>query len=541
MPNPSVVDTTNLLTILSVLVAVGALITQTDKLRLRFCMAWYDYSLGIAVFLLIHYLVFAPVLDNLGLYYSFGHWKWGLDSSSAVYLILLLFSGYFLYRTKAPKIVRGKIHIFKELVSNFIFTKRFDELVLLVEPQLKKLISISEGESYFDRFYAKHYRHSFDMNAFINGEKQPDLSELDKLVNLLLDKIKVKVERSSVQAREVLFNLVTSPELTENLAVNHPYFGLKLLKSDEALREDFISPYVDALLSDNRGRLYVELKNNQQIRRGGRLWIPENNKLLHSFFSDSEMAAKSGIYKAIGESVCRKLNENQNLVNHLNKPLGSSSDAGRYSCPISSGITLFQIMVNEGIHQGLQDHLWLHYYYYFTKDILNQMVILPESDDEAEFPTRFHYLLYRMINISTEWVEQCYWIDEQEIQEKTRLKDGFDRDYISKEATKVLGNMLESLIESEKLSDQFKAYLLRNIVICYRDISQRDDLEDMSDALIRSLITGDYMPRKHHYLAKLDDIFQQIEDDYLKFEAKSFREFIQAQITPEFDSFDEYC
>ena len=37
-----------------------------------------------------------------------------------------------------------------------------------------------------------------------------------------------------------------------------------------------------------------------------------------------------------------------------NKSLGSYSDVSKYKCPIYSGITLFEIMVHEGIHQGFR-------------------------------------------------------------------------------------------------------------------------------------------------------------------------------------------
>lgn len=534
MVSPKEVDISNLLTILSVIVAVGALITQTGKLRLRFCMAWYDYTLGVAVFLLIHYLVFAPVLRSLGLYYSFGHWKWGLDSTSAVYLILLLYSVYFLLRIKFPILIRSKINNFNELISSLIISKRYDDLVLLVEPQLERLIKLSEKQGNIDRLYRRYYRPSFDLKALINGEEQPTLSKFNKFSNFILDRIKVKAESSSSQASEVIFNLVTSPDLTENLAVNAPYFGLKILKSGVAIRQDYISPYVDALLNDRNGRLYVELKNNDQIRRGSRLLIPERNRLLHGFFSDAEVAEKIGIYQGIGESIYRKLSEDRGLIDALKGKLGTYSKIGIYSCPISSGITLFEIMVHEGIHQGLQDHLWLHYYYYFTREIINQMVVLSESEsdyeDEGEFPTRFHYLLYRMVSISTEWIEQCSLIDEKEIPEKTRSKDGFDKYYISKEATKVLGNMLQVIIESEKISDRFKVYLLEIVVRCHIQISLDDALKEVSLSLLQHVISGDCMNRhKRDYVRKLYDVFRQI-DHVLIHDAASFESFIQCQL-----------
>lgn len=69
------IDTTGLLTILGVIAAVWALISPTNRLRLRFCTTWVDWVVGGTVLFLVHYLVFAPALVQLGLYYSLGPWK----------------------------------------------------------------------------------------------------------------------------------------------------------------------------------------------------------------------------------------------------------------------------------------------------------------------------------------------------------------------------------------------------------------------------------------------------------------------------------
>lgn len=51
----------------------------------------------------------------------------------------------------------------------------------------------------------------------------------------------------------------------------------------------------------------------------------------------------------------RRLDEDRKLAEKLNESVGSNYDGGRFRCPINSGIALFEIMVHEGIHQGLKD------------------------------------------------------------------------------------------------------------------------------------------------------------------------------------------
>lgn len=327
------IDTTGLLTILGVIAAVWALISPTNRLRLRFCTTWVDWVVGGSVFLLVHYLVFAPALEQLGLYYSLGPWKWGLDSSSAVYLLLLSVALYFFWRTRFPTLARGRVHVFRELIENLHLTRRYDELVLLVEPQLPTLISLTRQQSWLVRWIERWGNSQDELAALLRGEAPKPPSFWRKQWRSLLHGLKsrcAKRDKARLEAREILLNLVTSPELTVHLAQAHPHFCLKLLEADEAIRSDFIAHYIDALLDATGSRLYVELKNNQNLSDGSRLYLPLSNRLLRFFFADAATAVKNGLEAAVGESVRRRLDEDKHLADKLNEPLGSYQEVGRF-------------------------------------------------------------------------------------------------------------------------------------------------------------------------------------------------------------------
>ena len=335
------IDTTNLLTVLGVVAAVGALISPTSKLQLRFCLTWLDWTIGVAVLLLIHYVVFAPVLRELGLYYSLGPWRWGLNSSSAVYLLLLGGALYFFCRTRSPSLVPNKIQIFHELVENLSFTKRYVELVSHVETHLPKLIRMSKEGGRLVKWIDRINHVPMDPRTFFFDEERPEPSRWRRWLTKALGPLRrwaLMQDRSRIQAREVMRTLVTSPELTRYVAVSHPFYCTKLLESDEALNSDFLEESVDAMLDAPGSRLYVELKNNRNLNRGSRLALPEGNRLLRYFFADAVKAARIGVYQAVGESVLRRLNENSKLTLKLNEPLNSYADQGKYRCPINSGI-----------------------------------------------------------------------------------------------------------------------------------------------------------------------------------------------------------
>ncbi|HGY1212723.1 TPA: hypothetical protein ACNUZI_002272 [Citrobacter braakii] len=531
MTAPVKIDTTSLLTILSVIVAVWALITPTNRLRLRFCITWWDWVIVGAVFILSNYLVFSPALIALGWYYSFGAWKWGLDSSSAVYLLLLSVAIYLYFRLKSPTLVRGKIKIFLELIESLNLTKRYDELALLVEPQLNKVISLANKPPLLVQVIDKLFQPKIDRGAILRGEMYiQQFSWRRNLQQWLrpLSNWSSNRDNTNEYAREVLLNILTSPELTHHLALAHPHLCLKLIEADNVIRSDFVDNFIDALLDAPGSRLYVELKNSQNTNGGGRLLIPDNNRLIKFFFADPDFARKNAIYRSIGEALCWRLDEDSKLAENLNKPLGSYVEIRRFSCPINSGITLFQIMVNEGIHQGLQDHLWLHYFRHFVDKILKQMAVQDEKNI-MEYQTPYHFLLNRLFGIATDWAEQCFFIKDNDIPKKTLESKNFDKLYISKEATKVLGSMLEYVIPSKKLSKKSKKAILEMVVRCYVKIQQVKNFNEVASSLLEYTTTGAFNTTSASYRRRLQKVFKNM-DPHLQGNARIFEQKIDFAI-----------
>lgn len=521
------IDTTNLLTILGVIAAVWAFIPQVSKLQLRFCMSRLDWAIVGAVFLLIHYLVFAPALVQLGLYYSFGPWRFGFNSDTAVYVLLLVVAIYFFWRTRSPKLVRGKIDIFRELLESLILTKRYDELVLYVEPQLPKLIEFSHQLPWFDQLINRMERHSI-FKRVSNGKRLAATKMLAKKKHPIATWLSNR-NKSQIQAREVLQSLVISPVLTRALTLHHPYFCLKLLSTREAVLSDFTNEFFDSMLEAPESQLYVELKNNQNLNGGTRLALQEANRILRFFFEDPTVALKLGVYQAIGNAVSRRIDEDKELISKLNEPLGSYYDLGRYQCPINSGITLFEIMVHEGIHHGLHDHMWLHYFQHFARSILAQVQQAPEEPSLQEWPTPFHYLLERLFSVAINWMEQCGRMKPLSGPFTAPEHKGFDQFYISKEAAKSIGEMMQSIIPSANISVNFKRKLLSRVVASHNDLRGELGLVVIADALNKATIIGADMPTTCSYRAAVLTHFREL-DLRLRHEGVQFEKDLDASM-----------
>lgn len=483
-------------------------------------MSRLDWAIVGFVFLLIHYLVFAPALVQLGLYFSLGPWRLGFNSNTAVYVLLLIVATYFFWRTRSPKLVRGKIEIFREMLESLILTKRYDELVLHVEPQLPKLIEFSRRESWLIKLIYGIKRNPIFTGSAKDGKRSAATRTQRKKpspITVLFS----NHAKSKVQAREILQSLVISSELTRSLTLNHPYFCLKLLDTEEAVLNDFTKEFLDAMLEAPGSQLYVELKNNKNLNGGARLALPQSNRILRFFFEDPTVALKLGVYQAVGDAVCRRLDEDKALISKLNEPLGSYYDLGRYRCPINSGITLFEIMVHEGIHHGLHDHMWLHYFQHFARSILSQLQQVPEEPSFEEWPTPLHYLLARLFSVAIDWMEQCGRIKPPSTAIGVAKRADFDELYISQQAAKSIGEMMQSIIPSTTIPVYFKRKLLGLVIASHNNLRGQLGLIEVAVALNKATIFGTEMPTKCSYRSALLTHFREL-DHRLKGDAVQF-------------------
>lgn len=257
--------------------------------------------------------------------------------------------------------------------------------------------------------------------------------------------------------------------------------------------------------------------------------IPESNRILHFFFSNAAFAEKTQIYRDIGDNILCILEEDENLIKSLNKPLGFYSDISKYRCPIYSGVSMFQIMVHEAIHQGHQDHLWLHYYDHFAAKILKNMD--RQTDNYiGGWETPFHYILCRLFYISTDWMEQSIYIDKAEIPQQNLNKDHFDIHYIPKQASKLLSDMLQQVIPNNKLSLSTRRNILGSVVSSYIRLNRHEELEDIKLSLLNFVTKGHLNSASPNYRKMLLDIYDSLDDYRLKSDAPEFRAAIVSAI-----------
>jgi hypothetical protein len=527
MPNNPAIDTTVLITILGLIAAVWAVVPTSTRLRFRLGMSWVDWCVAIGVFLVVHYLVFEAFFRSVGLYYSFGPWKWGLDKGSSVYLLLLGLGLYILLRARKPKLASRKIRTFEKLVNTLLLTKRYDELYSLIEPHLYKLFRLTKHRPILVRLISKFTPKPLMQKMYWkNGSfvTQPvHEGNVKKKYRSIITKIASRmVARNSLanRARDILKILLNQPQFVTYLSVCHPHFSLKILGVREVVREDFIELFVTALMSDSNSLLYSELKNNENLNGRHRLALPRSNRIIYFLFKDVRTAERLGFYQPVGGCVCRHLDENHKLIEAHNLPLGYYDQLGRYRCPVYAGIKLFEIMIHEAIHQGVQDHLSLFYFTHFIGKILKQLREQQPEDSNVEWPTPFHYLIYQIVTITTHWVVDCIEVDYSKLPEPIISAPDFDPHYIPKHAAEALGNITQKILLSPKIGDRFKGYVLEISLEGFNRIQRDEGASSVAQAFISSMLCGGgYV--KDGYIKELYRVYKRL-DHALRYKVSDF-------------------
>ncbi|AZD54282.1 hypothetical protein C4K19_2495 [Pseudomonas chlororaphis subsp. aurantiaca] len=525
MPNNTAIDTSVLITILGLIAAVWAVVPSNTRLRFRLSMSWSDWIIAISVFLVIHYLIFENFFRSIGLYYSFGPWKWGLDKGSTVYLLLLGLGLYSIFRAQAPKLATRKFGTFELLANTLLLTKRYDELFMLIEPHLFKIFELSNHHPLLHRTTK-----NLSLTPKPNTERaaQPYLQKCESMIKNTFDSSLLKFRSKlptqgnvAERAQNLLKGILNHPQFVAYLSVSHPHFCLRILAIPIVVRENFTELFMDAIVSESSSLLYSELRNNENLNGRYRLALPASNRILHFLFKDVTTAERLALYRPIGEVVCRYIDDDYNLIEAYNRPLGYYAELGKYRCPVHAGLKLFEIMIHEGIHQGIQDHLWLFYFTHFTDKILKKLRDQQPDDSNYEWPTPFHFLIYEIVTITSNWIDDCIESKEPLISEPTNKEQNFDSQYISKEATNALGSIIQSILLSPKIDDRFKGYMLEISLDRFKRLQKRKDTAPVARAFIKSIILGEELSTKQDYRRELHRIYERL-DHTLRHDVESF-------------------
>ncbi len=534
---PDGIDTSALFTMLTLIAAVWAVVPSTTKLSFRLSLNYFDWLVIWAALLIIHGFFFESVLITVG-FPPLGPWLWGFDKSSTQYLLFLLLTTYVYWRSRRTKLTRWNIGLFDELITSLLHAGKHEELAGLLQRHLESALDLAAPKNVRSNL-AKFIRPKRpDFQVIFQNDGSVTLGVVTPTSYLFrkwssfctwLADLVGPAEHVQRRAMGIVKRLLSSRSLVWHLAMARPYLCIDVMERATLVEEDFQDEFFNALLSNETSVLYSELKNNQNFGEGGhRLALPEENRLLRFYCADVDVASRLGVYRSIGEAIISRIDTDENLQKKLNGRLLTFQDVGKYHDPIFAGIYFFRVMVLEGLHQHIADHLWLHYMPYFVRRLIDCSREAQLEDENYEFPTPLTYLLYEIVEATSVWVKDADILTNPGEEIRPDNVEG-NHVYISFEAVKALSGIIQTILMAPRLPRRLKHELLCLVLTTLQDIEQSVQLTPLA-VMMREYLIKPYGFKTHdNYLHVLEQYFEE-QDHVLRGHLERLNEELHAAL-----------
>ncbi|MEY4749685.1 MAG: hypothetical protein RIQ60_1899 [Pseudomonadota bacterium] len=520
---------------LGLIAAVWAVVPSTARLSFRLSLSWFDWLVIWATLLTIHGFFFEPILTALGLP-NFGPWLWGFDKSATQYLLFLLLAAFIYFRSRRTRLTQWNLGLFDELATSLLHAGKHDELADLLQRHLESALDLAASKSVrsllanairpprpgFQVIFQDDGSMTLGAGAPTNWAFRRWFSFREWLADLIGPSQRVQRRAASVVKR-----LLSSRQLVGHLAITRPYLCMSVMKRVTRLEERFQDEFFDALLANEASVLYSEIKNNDNFGNGGhRLALPDENRLLSFYFVDVDVAARLGVYRSVGEAVLARIDADEVLKKKLNGRLLTFQDVGKHNDPVYAGIRFFRIMVLEGLHQRISDHLWLHYMPHFASRLVDRARDLRPEDENHEFPTPLAYLLYEVVDATTVWVSDAEALTRPgEVLHPDQLEG--NHIYISFESAEAIGRVIQVVLMSPRVPRRLKDELLCVVLTTLRDLELHAHLAPLARVMRAHLIEPYGFREQNNYLDILKQCFDQ-QDHVLRAYLGRFRDELEA-------------
>lgn len=512
-------NTSNIITILSLIVAIYAIIPKEKKLDLKIKLSFIEYFVIIISFIITNYIILYPVLLQIGLSPNLGTWEYGLNDEVVIYLNFIILIIFISYRTSRASINRSNIEVARELFEELIFESKHHELTLLIEKHIQNIAKVERSHR-LRNIIANKIAPPSPFIFLTEPQKNSYIQYFAKERQAISAMIEVPDEKRVI-ARNIMHRVFTNTELINHMSISRPYIFLKIVELNNKLSEDFLYYFIHHLIDNKNSIYYYELRNTETIRSHNRYVIDKNYRFIDYFLNHPQNSETHRIYKIIGDKVCDILQYDQDLVEKYNMPM-DLYEKEKPTCPIFWSIHFFNIMIVESMHHKISWHMWLSYLSIFVNKIIQKFSPSPEVDEDAEFPTPFYYFISEIVSVMIGWLEEY-----SEVEDKNTLK--IDKDVISYDngsitnyAVIALGDIIYKTITSPKLNNDFKTYILEKV--CKFICTNKNNFEFIIiiTVLTKSILQiGKHPKASFESLEKIEMIYDKM-DPMLKYSCEDF-------------------
>lgn len=493
----------SLITVLSLLVAVYAILPRVRQLELRLNFGLLGRLVVLIALCLILYLQYYQTFRTFGLTPSLSLARWRLTTANVSFLILISTCLTILLYLSRQALSLHRIYKFREFVLELSHEKRYAELFSLIDRNLKSLARIYKADFPWSRARQYFEKRSKPTYSIPSSESQHWIDHVEtrkKQVFSLIKKVFPSYQRERDIAADIVHEILLNKKTARGIIEVKPYCVLSFYGSEFYEFHAFFDLYLDTLMQDKGSILYHEVLHNQNLDHGHGYQLPVRNRLLTFLFKDCRVAKDLACYRPIGEAVIAELEERyeSQLPDSYSRPMGDFYEEGKWDSKTFVGIRFFDIMVQSALHQNICWHMWLYYLSTFAMLIMRNLdsassrAVSPSLFDLlSEWPTRYHFLVYEIVSVLSDWIERLRFIpvDQANVRiESTRLIR--ENSNIPKSAIIVLGEVLKAVHSSHSADEIFRSSLTEIAFRLYFRIQNLQSLQQYAEILLNSIRTG---------------------------------------------------
>lgn len=478
-------DFTSLLTVIGTFISIYEISEDHKKRNFIFKFGPYDLILVALIFLQFIYFILVESyieikLEENKMYVvpQIGGISCSFLIVISVLILIIAMSLYVIYKLNNDQIIM-KGEFIKNLQSKFN-EKRYD-------------VIISDLSIFYENFNKK-------------PKLKKDNSDDEKLLSGFLNTI------------------LREKEFIAEMFNKNPFLALKLLDNELVSDKKFVfSLYANYMIQNKNSLFYRELYEN----------FEGETHLLNFLFDDVKKCETLLAWQPVGEMVIEYI-RNQRLkeVDKENFIEGILEEK-RWESPIYNGIVFFDQMVSKALNQNYDHHMWIFYFDYFVKEILENVSYYDEKNNE--FNNMYEYYIYSMFSFCDHWIRYIKTNDYSVETELTSIER--DTNNIIKAAIISMTQSLSDIANSSNLRRSFKIYL-RDVYLelyfdfavspqklqseystviksCLEDrLSSKKEKKDLWDLLNSAFIDFDFIPveQKENGSQKIDEFKSFLEN-----------------------------
>jgi hypothetical protein len=480
------------LTLLTLLAAIYALLSNADRLSLRLTFRWYDYANLLISFLIICYLEFYAVFKKAGFGSPIHLGSTGLTPGDAAFVVVFASAVAALISSQVKRIRVRDLRRLKRLVDEQINQRQFGDLLTLLGKSLPAITRAYERKSLLPFIRSKFV--PTDAAGWQLGQIQARKRSWVRFVLIRAASYLPTGQRQVDEAHDIVRTVLNRQDFVEFVATNRPTFGIELMRHKFFEINEFVDRFLGLQMQDTRSALYSEVQHNQNISASHSYFFPETNHLLHFLFYDARRAYDLAVWKPVGNFLLYGAASpiHPEIAAFLNLPCRDFSESGQWQNAFFVGIRFFDLMVSAALHQGIRWHMWLYYYPDFVELLAEHYDATGATvDQDAEWPTKGAYLLYNIFDALTEWIQA---VRDLPIDSPHANLENIDVDHengnIVKSAIIALGMSIKYLFLSPNVSEKFEAYILDMCTRLYESLSHHERFQRHAIVLMKAIREG---------------------------------------------------